>query len=492
MKTNIYFILLLCMFSIFTLQSCQQDPAFPDPGFDIGDQRVTVRKDTTDHYDIAAKMNVPNGVKNIQLIDGVSYKLLNDIHDYDGQKSFNFKYRVDLASFEKDTVLNYVIKVIDKDNRSFNRGIRIDVKSKSHPQIELVGGTNLAVTAPAYIFKGLVTTGLNTIQSIRIVFEGVEKYSYVAPSDVKESEKIIKQLVFFGNMLPDTTYYLRIIITDDKGQESTTVVSVKKALAQKKPVRINFLSTSGSIYRMAFTYNANQQVSQMDYKFPNGIINRYKFHYNANEMVDTLSSVNYDATGVLTDVRKIYFNYVKGSKNLSSIQNQSFTYTNDQISAFTAVSTESNNYVYTTTGRVSSFNRSGTVANVTYVDPFGLGENVFAEYWQTFSYMTISKNRQIRTEFDPIFMPSYMPGWPPFGFFNGTLGPCNDLFWHQYIMTKTIHSSALYINPSTYLDEPTYSYETDEDGNITKLIKTYIGGTSAQKGKNEIYSFFYE
>jgi len=140
--------------AMLLFHACQTDPTFPDPGLEIGDQRVEVRRDTADYYKINMKMKVPNGVKVIEILDATTLKPFVQIHDYDGQKNFDFNYNVDLRSYLKDTVLNYIVKVTDNDMRTFNQGIRISVKAFSFPEIKLVGGTNIAVAAPSYYVKG--------------------------------------------------------------------------------------------------------------------------------------------------------------------------------------------------------------------------------------------------------------------------------------------------------------------------------------------------
>ena len=135
MKMKYIYSAVLGLLGLAMFQACQSDPVFPDPGFEIGDQRVEVRRDTADYYDISFKMNVPNGVDHIDLLDATDYTLLDEIDEFNGKTNFDFNYRVDLTEFEKDTVLNYIIKVVDKDARSTNRGIRIDVKGFSFPEI---------------------------------------------------------------------------------------------------------------------------------------------------------------------------------------------------------------------------------------------------------------------------------------------------------------------------------------------------------------------
>ncbi len=63
MSMKMKFIYLLAFLCLGTLgiYSCQNDPEFPDPGFELEDQDVEVRRDTADYYNVRMKMEVPNG-----------------------------------------------------------------------------------------------------------------------------------------------------------------------------------------------------------------------------------------------------------------------------------------------------------------------------------------------------------------------------------------------------------------------------------------------
>lgn len=491
MKKTIYIVTFAIM-AMLLLYACQKDPIFPDPGFEIGDQRVEVRRDTADFYNIKMKMNVPNGVKLIELLDAVNFNVVDEVHDYDGQKNFNFNYQVDLRSFDKDTVLNYIIKVTDKDLRSFNQGIRIAVKQFSFPEIKLVGGTNLAVVAPSYYVKGMVSCGLNNISSIKILFEGNEQYSFTPSSPIKEMP--LKKIVFLGNLQPDTDYHIDIIIKDDKGQESTTTITVRKGADIKKPRRIIFRRLDNNIINMDLIYNPTTgNLSTLDYKFPNGILFRHEFNYNALNMVDKLVYKNFGADGVLVSEQKVFYNYVADTKKLSTIENQITSFFADGSSVEGAKTTDYKNFVYRADGSVSSFFKTATVSNIYYSDPFGLGEQIFGEYWQNMKAYQVADDlrRQHRVDYDPILLPTYIEGFPPFAETTSVLSTIfNDLFWSKYIMTSTVHTSSRYT--STYLEEPAYSYETDEEGTLVSVTKTYKGGASNTIGKSETFTFIYD
>lgn len=478
----------LGVLAMFLLHACQQDPVFPDPGFEIGDQRVEVRRDTADYYKIKMKMNVPNGVKVIEILNATNFKLIDQVHSYDGQKSFDFIYQIDLRSFDKDTVLNYIVKVTDNDMRSFNQGIRISVRRKSFPEIFLVGGTNLAVAAPSYYVKGLVSCGLNNISSIKILYEGKEQYSFTATTAIKEMP--LKKIVLLGNMQPGVNYKIDIIISDDKGQQSTTTITVRKGGEIKKPRRIIYRRIDSSIINMDFTYNPAGNITALDYVFASGTIYRHEFQYNALNMVEKLTYLYYNL-GVFTTKMEVFYNYVPGTKQLSTIEKKTTSYASGVVTEYPKT-VDYKNFVYGANNTVTSFFKTQMVNNIRYSDPFGLGEQVFGEYWQTMSYqVTDGLRRQHRSEYDPILMPTYIEGFPPFAEGGGSLLPIfNDFLWSKYVMISTVNTSPLYT--STYLEQPSYTYETDNEGILSSITKTFKGGQSGTLGKSETYTFIYD
>lgn len=492
MKNNLILTILALFTGMLMFQSCQQEPTFPDPGFEIGDQRVEVRRDTADFYDITMKMDVPNRVKTIELINASDYQLVEEIVGYSGQTKFDMIYQVDLTPFEKDTVLNYIIKVIDQDQRSFNQGIRLDVKGFSFPEIELVGGKNISVAAPAYIVKGLVSTGLNPLKSVKILFDDQEQYSFsAAESDTVLYELSIKEVVFLGELLDGVDYSIDIVIEDEVGQISTTTLTVRKSSEIKRPYRIHYNNRLGNLNKIPIEYNENGQITSFDYVFPNGSYNHVEFTYNDQNMVDTMSYKNIDTQGEFDSESFLYFKYLEGTQLLEEIQSQDFDYDQGNVSEG-ELKIEASDFVYDEEGKLLSYYTESQVENVYFSDPFGLGENVFGEYWQISSYMgSNTLRRQHKTEYDPVLMPVFMEGLPPYFMDKSiVLNLQDDLFSNKYVMTRTVPSDPNYA--STYLREPSYSYETDTDGNITKITKIFTSGGYIYEGKIETYYFFYE
>lgn len=494
MKTkNVLYTVLMGVFGLLLFQACQDDPAFPDPGFEISDQRVEVRRDTADYYNVHMRMTVPNKVKEILVLDGLDYSLVETITDYNGKTNFDFDYVVDLTDITVETVLNYIIKVTDEDGRSFNRGIRIHVQPFSFPEIDLVGGSNVAVAAPAYNVRGTVSTGLNTISSIKVIYNGKEFYSFTAGVNDEIYEMDLKALVYLTDLEIGDENQIEIIIKDNTGQESTTIVTVRKTDTVKKPYRVNIINNSGTIFYLTPTYDAEGKIVTLDYHTPSkSTWNYYEFKYNELNMVDTIIQYPYESDGSLYKGYKYftYINYVEGTTQLSTIEYQENTY--DEVGNLVSVGDideERFNFVYDVDGNVDAFDYSRyTAAGVYYDDPFDLGESIFVQYWQAESYMRYADRIQIFAEFDPVLMPTYMEGLPPFCNHISIRDILNDIFWNKYMPLYTESAS----NPSSpyqYLNLPKYTYETDVEGNITEIVKVFTGYL---EGNKTTYLFFYD
>jgi len=489
MKKYLY-ILLIGIGGALGFQSCQDDPVFPDPGFDIADQRVEVRRDTADYYNISMEMEVPNGVKVIELINAVDYTILEEINEFNGLRDFLFTYEVDLTQFETDTVLNYIVKVIDNDSRSFNQGIRISVKRLSYPEIKLVGGNNLAVAAPAYIVKGLVSTGLNALESISIQFEGEEQY-FFSPVDTTIYEMTLKQLVFLGDMQTGQDYVIDIVIADETGQVSTTKITLHKTDEIKHPYRIYYTNYNSINYTINLEYEeGTDRLSWFEYIFPTGSSYTNNFYYNEAGMLDSIIYRSVSSEGTYSYDKRYRFTYTDGTTELASLELQEYDYDDlGQLISESEVEVLADGFVYREDGSVELFYYEGTkIADVTYSDPFNLGETIFSEYWQTASYAKNSSRRQQFVEYDPVLMPTYVEGFPQFYMDNSImLNVYRDLLWNKYMPLETVGASDY-----AYLYTPVYQYETDNDGNITTILKTIIGGNYSTAGKMEIYTFLYE
>ncbi|WP_066220081.1 hypothetical protein [Formosa haliotis] len=494
MKKSLITTLLFGTLAVLLFQACQDDPEFPDPGFELTDQRVEVRRDTVDFYNVHMTMKVPNKVEHIEVLDGLDYELLETINEYDGQTNFDFDYLVDLTEIDTDSVLNYIIKVTDQDNRSFNRGIRISVKGFSYPEIDLVGGTEVAVAAPAYSVKGTISTGLNTIESVRVVFEDEVQYSYDVISGEELHEMDINAIVFLGNLDPNLLYPIDIIIEDSAGQVSTTTVNVRKSDTLSRPYRILYKNTSDIQNTIDFVYDEEDRMIEFKLEYPTGTTYIAAFDYNDLDMVAVYTYSAFGSDGIISSQTVFNFNYIEGTKQLIDIDRQRFEYDDaGDLASETEITKEASEFVYEgASSKVLSFRRTSTCSDIYYSDPFDLGENIYGEYFQYSSYMGSNTiRRQHREDYDPVLIPTYIEGLPPYTDTSNTalLDVFQDILYNKYMMTKTVSTDPAYT--ATYLAKPSYSYETDSEGRISLISSLNTEGSFTTVGKTRTYAFFY-
>ncbi len=476
------------------LWSCQKDPEFPDPGFELEDQEVEVRRDTADVYSVQMQMEVPNGVQNIEILNATNYELIETIETYNGKKNFVFNYDIDLTSFETDTVLYYIFKVNDKDNRSTNRGFTLSVKQFSFPEIQLVGGTSLNVVVPIYQLKGLVSTGLNELESVQVLFKGDEVFYYAPDATSAEYEYILSETIGFGTLVADEEYNLDVIIKDRKGQISTTTITVRKSDVLKLPTSINVYDGYRNITNViSLDYDEQNRINHFEYYYAfSGKTADFYFTYNDLGMVDTATyKYRYDSDYYQEYGYKYFnqiFKYKEGITQLDKILRYDYFLSDEGVvEIYTDNEVESQDFQYDEDGVLISYYGKSDTYQVQFADPFGTGEKVFAEYWQYDYFKIPEKNRQHRTAFEPIYMPCYMEGLPPFISLSSLGEILCDLFMTKYVVTDTEASSELYTG--NYLEEPTYTYETDADGNVTTITRNFLyNGWSA---RYFVYTFNY-
>lgn len=469
MNAKYYFGFLIL--SIIAVVSCQ-DPVFPDPGFELEDQAVEVRRDTAENYTVKMGMKVPNGVQKIEVINAVNYELLDEVLSYQHQTSFEFNYKIDLRSFLRDTVLYYIFKVTDNDNRTTNRGFKLIVKRFSFPEIQLVGGKSLSVVVPFYQLKGIVSTGLNKLESVQVLFKGEEKFSYSVPADSAIYKYILSQRIGFGALETGEEYKMEIIIKDRKNQIDTTEILVRKSDALKLPVSVNLYSYNNINIKIDLNYDELNRINKFVITYPTGSTRNYILHYNEMGVVDTFYYKNKYNTGNNYLIQ--IFKYKEGTTQLDQIiRRDEYRDDNGSIEILVEGNIEAKNFQYDDKGILTSFYGKSATINMEYADPFGTGESVFMDFWQTYKYYDIlAKNRQHFTAFQPVYMPTFIDGLPPFYSFGTDNTTINLLFYNKYIVTGCTHTSTEYTG--NYLFKPNYTYETDMDGNLTTYTENYL------------------
>lgn len=452
-----------------TLFACQDIPAFPDPGFDfISDKTVEVRRDTADSYEIVMRMNVPNGVDRIELLNGMNYELIESFAEYKGKDRFEFKYRVDFSNINVDTTLNFIIKVIDLDARSFNRGMTIKVKRFSIPEILVNSGDHVGISSPTYLVRAKITTGMNTIDSIKVLFEGKVQKTIVPDHLIKDT--IINELVVLGTMEWDKEYHLDIVAKDNKGQETTKRLTVLRKELQK-PKSLSYYEAGifwGTIY---FQYDDKGRLKSYVWDYTRiKQVYTYTYTYNEQGLVSSVAWQYYYPTGLYTNYYKDRYYYKPNSTQLdyATSQNEKLYDTGAFVSNSETKFIE--NVVYNSNGTISSVVSGATlIDNLSYDPGFTPNDWIFAEYWYTPYSAIRMQYRQKRIDFQPVFMPTYVEGLPPF---SSESGYTKELFCNLFI-SKYIYGKNQRLQDPSYDKCSSYSYVTDSEGRITNIIRTY-------------------
>ncbi|WP_163710054.1 hypothetical protein [Mangrovibacterium lignilyticum] len=476
-KNKIYSIGLTLFLGVLALVACKEDYEFPDPGFEIQDQDIELRRDTIDIYRVEIEMNVPNGLNKIEVLDGHDYSLIDEVNEYGGQTKFLFEYDIDLTPFDNDTVLNYIIRAVDNDGRSINKGLKLTVKQKSTPEIQLVGGDNVALALPAYLAKALVTTGLAPMESIIIRYEGSEVKTITFPADTLVYEYKLKEQVIVGQLNENQEYKLEIEVSD-KGIDYTTAGGdhiTREALCYVKEITV----TKGSgqqkipsliVYNSTYSYNPLRLFiyANGDSRIDSMVVQRYSsfngdfndpeaaivFSYNAMDMVDTIRFGRYS-------VKKV-FTYTEGTTLLEKVEEWPIDATPETVQSGD-IEVEASNFTYNDQNQAVSYfyaPSSYMVNDLRYVDPFGIGDYVGIESFR--GNLKISPEAADRDYYDsyaPVFAPAYIPGLPSTFKFEGgtTIGEMlNLLCYNPYL--------ALELKDADGEISKEFSYNTDEDG----------------------------
>lgn len=465
MKNLLYILLSLSIF-----WACSDEPEFPDPGLDSTRTSVdTVRLDTMEAYLISMNVEAPNGVEKIQLLNGRNYEVLEEFsEEYKGKKNFVFEYSVDLTNIKVDTTLLYIVKVIDQDMRSYNKGFTLNVLKHSAPEIKLVGASDvMGLVSPVFEMKMLFETGLNMIRSYRVLFEGdvLDEATFKEPLHEYKYKNI-----FNVDMEMGQEYALRIELTDDKGTVGSKDVTLR-LIEAKRPKKVAVSVTGTPKTDFYFYYNElnvldslvctnYRRVMQGNQLVDVGYYARYDFEYMAEGMVSRIVYTSDDG------VKVNEYSYSLGTKKLNAIQDP------DNSSSDITVAE------WYEDGNVKSY-YMGTnaipVDNVYYVSDIRGDKRVFAEYW-------VSRGgRQHCEDMTSIHIPTYFPELP--SVLCGTKNYWAEIFLYKYVFARTVTTE-------DGLEQSRLIYETDNIGQVTRLRRTekdFIGRETSTD-----YVFTYE
>ncbi|MCG8580497.1 MAG: hypothetical protein MI866_11295 [Bacteroidales bacterium] len=477
--------------------ACQKEPTFPDPGFDTtSDVNVTVRRDTIDHYYLKADMKVPNGIRTIEILNGQTYEVVEEISDYNGQKDINFEYKVDLTSITtRDTTLYYTVRVLDKDLRTFNKAFSIEVKRFSEPTVIFSGlsGGTLGVVSQVFELQALFETGLYNMKRYTVKFDGKTIDQGTFETDTAHYNYSI---VCNEPMIKGVDYTLSITLEDIRKDEEDQIrtESIKVRLVDmKRPVKVfryGYDRRTGvrSLHReMSFAYNIDKPhlLDSIYGYFVRGLITgasytqfSKKFSYNENNMV----------TGIVS-----YSNY-------NEVGGWNYTY--DENSRLTGVYGNKPGQWdivikdWYEDGRIKTFMRDPqhgiTIEEAPYLKSIS-GEMLFAESWIT------SRVRGITTEMTPIPNPLYNEYLPPL--IPEEPRPSGEIDIYLLLMKKygpvSEHEfdESLGVNTDLYKavrPDIIFTYGTDNEGNLIRFVMLTWSNFYQDYQEYAEYVFIYE
>lgn len=455
---NKIFTILVLWIGILCL-GCGDDPKFPDPGFDmLTDKQLTVRRDTAESYTIHLKVNAPAGIQTIQLLNGRTYDVIEDMTEYQGKTVFNFSHEIGFEGIDKnqDSVLIYTVRIVTQDRRAYNSSFKINLLKFSVPEITLDGGNIIGTTAPLVVARGKVTTGMNSIKSIRIFIHDNQQTELSGDEFEGVSEYELEQIVPY-DFETGKDYKLRIEIADSKNQVHNELVTVK-GIALKKPRKITCLKNNAPYLTYDLTYDDQNRVKTIlfDYAIYSGMSVDAEFTYDNEGRVTRVDykysgyqfylEYNYDAAGQLEKVVDVRIDNPGGENVRETLQN----------------------FIFRPDGTMLSFDVNiTTIHELQYVDGFLPGEKIYAEKWNTRPGNLSLSQRRMKDGFSPVLMPTYIEGLPPVTF-PTYISLFPELFMYKYMFTKEIPGYENTESASTTF--PEFSYSCDENGQLEEFV----------------------
>ena len=452
---KILYTMTLCAMLFFG--ACEDEPQFPDPGFDmLTDKELTIRRDTAEEFMLQLKVNALAGIEKIQILNGRNYNVIDELNQYNGQKEFVFQYPLSFEGIDKsrDSVLIYTVRIMTYDKRAYNSSFKINLLKLSVPEITTPYNGVIGTTIPLVLVKGDITTGMYTLESIKIFID--DNLQLDVPKDEIQglSTYSLNKIIPY-NFENEKDYNLCIEITDNKGQIRNENLTVR-GVELKKPKTIDVLEQNTIIGTYEFIYDEQGRISTYQYtdiKYDYYNIDA-TFIYDAQGHVSTL---DYYYTGVLLRVEYTYEEDGTLSRIVNKNANSGTEY--DVIQ----------NIRYREDGTISSFDAGiTTFPEIQYADGFLPNEKLYIEKWE---YNAGSMNLQARrkkADIMPVAMPTYIDGLSPLCLPLYIGDGFAELFLQKYIATRDVPGySNTEAEGTTF---PEYSYITDDNGQLLEFI----------------------
>ena len=460
MRNRLLYILILLFGALW---ACSDEPQFPDPGLDTTRTSIdTVRRDTIDSYRISMDISAPNGVERIEVLNGRNYGVIQEFAgEYRGKKEFTFNYDVDLREVMNDTTLLYIVKVIDRNMRSYNKGFTLNVKKFSSPDIKIAGESDvLGLVSSVFQLKVQFETGLNTIDSYQILFED-EVIDGGSFPDTLVHEYKYKQIVDV-EMEKNQEYDLRVRLIDNKGSIGEKTMKLR-LVEMKRPVKVTVVRTGKTNREYELFYDdENDRLDSMLCTYTSAVAKDrlYKFEYTEDGKMSGWSDMELDN-------RVIDYDFVYTYDDLGRLKTMDFKEGNPSTSIDVTD--------WYDHGGVRSFyygTTSTPVENVHYTPELKGDGVVFSELWANSN--RADKNRREHCEdMTAVLIPTYFPELP-----NVTITvaypnePMRELFFYKYIFEKSV-----YTYKSGNAMTSMVSYTTDSMGRLITLRRSTVNAS---------------
>lgn len=467
---NKVFLWSIAIFLLSLFLGCKNDFVFPDPGFDlVSGKSVVVRRDTANSYMIRLNVKAPAGIESIQILNGRSYELLDELFEYGGQEDFLFQYRLDFTEIDenRDSVLIYNVRIITRDERAFNSSFKIDLKKLSRPELILPNNEYIGTTVPVVGIRGLASAGIYKLKSIRISIDGEVLYR-VPDEELRDSSeyKLVANVIYPFEVGKE--YQLCIEVTDERGERIERNILIK-GIRTKKANRVVVISGGRDYGLYDIYYDESDRINKIGYSCmvmpadsyvlnfvydPDGNVKRCEYYYDNNPKIRTLAYID--------------FTYVAGK-----LEQAVHGYYNMDIPENKGIYEILQNIRYRPDGTIWRLDVGiTTIDEIAYADGFFSGEKIFSERWMGVLSSLSLGERMIRTDFIPVLNPVYVQGLPQIWCANWFGEEMGLLFWYKYVYTTEGSGYGYPGDPVSFL---MYSYSCSEDGQL-ETFESIHGG----------------
>lgn len=453
---------------IFLLMSvfwgaCDDEPEFPDPKFDSSvTGEYTVRRDTADVFYLSCRMDVPNGIDYIEVLDVMdNYKVLERLEQYRGMTRLEFRYAVDLVPFERDTLLGYVVKIYDVKQRTYNKAFQVEVKKRSVPEIHFTNGENVSALLPFIAVQASFSTGMVPIRSIVVKLDGHVKRTIEPERDT--CDYVLSNLILQGlsEMRP---YVLELVLEDVRGRQAVAKQNVYRISEIEKPVKI---LVAGSMEgEIVLDYDEEGRLQGIE------LLEQFRMKLVYNEAGDRIVRIEEEEYGNYSDRIDYDFEYDEAGLLVSAKETG---YPSAMASAIQYENDARNK-------RLKQFvSGAALLENIAYEEGFVSGEYIYSEEWPTTIRNVYSGIRLRMTGYHPVLLPTYLEELP-YPLMRVMRWPqlFHDLFLTQYVHTKTVS----YLNE--YEVKYFYTYSMDDKGRLSEWQRLYTDGN-----RTDYYKFIY-